>query len=208
MRDFIDISMPIYNGMLSWPTDPKVDVRAFKDQSTGKASNVSTLNIGTHTGTHIDPPVHFISGGKTLDDISLDILIGPARVLELNVEKKIGAEDLKKHDLSGIKRVLFKTNNSHLYKLEEFTRDFIYLAKDGAEYLIEQGVGLIGIDYLSIDEYGNKDAPAHHILLGGDVTIIEGINLSQVSAGEYELICLPLRVSEGNGGPARAVLLR
>ncbi len=208
MRDFIDISMPIYNGMLSWPTDPKVDVRAFKDQSTGKASNVSTLNIGTHTGTHIDPPVHFISGGKTLDDISLDILIGLARVLELNVEKKIGAEDLKKHDLSGIKRVLFKTNNSHLYKLEEFTRDFIYLAKDGAEYLIEQGVGLIGIDYLSIDEYGNKDAPAHHILLGGDVTIIEGINLSQVSAGEYELICLPLRVSEGNGGPARAVLLR
>jgi len=208
MRDFIDISMPINNSMLSWPTDPKVDVSAFKDQSSGKASNVSTLNIGTHTGTHIDPPVHFLSGGKTLDDISLDILIGPTRVVELDVDRKITAADLKYHDLSDVKRVLFKTKNSRLYKSREFVKDFIYLAKDGAEYLVEQGIVLVGIDYLSIDEYGNKEAPAHHVLLEGNVVIVESIDLTLVTAGEYELICLPLRISRGNGGPARAVLLR
>jgi len=208
VRDYIDISIPIHNGMLSWPTDPKVEILSFKDQSSGKASNVSTLSMGTHTGTHIDPPVHFLSGGDTLDDISLNVLIGPAKVVELDVDRKITAADIMVHDLTGVKRILFKTKNSRLYESGEFVKEFVYLSKDGAEYLVEQEVRLVGIDYLSIDEYGNKDAPAHHVLLEGNVTIIESIDLSLATAGEYELVCLPLRVRKGNGGPARAVLFR
>lgn len=208
MRKFYDISVPIQNDMLAWPTDPRVRIKVFKDQASGKSSNVSALEIGTHTGTHIDPPAHFISGGVTVDELPLSILIGPVRVLGLEADDGIGRDSLEQMDLEGVSRVLLKTKNSEKFRSDVFNKNFIYLTKEGAEYLVERNIRLVGIDYLSIDAYGDRQAPAHHILLANGVVILENIDLSSVGPGDYDLVCLPLRISDGDGAPARAVLVK
>lgn len=208
MKKYIDISMPIREGMLRWPTDPKVRISAFKDQSSGKSSNVSLLEMGTHTGTHIDPPLHFLAGAASVDELPLEVLIGPARVIEVDAEEAIGIADLEGLDLTGVARILFKTTNSDLYLKDEFNRDYVYLSGDGADYLVEKKIRLVGIDYLSIDGFGDRAAPAHHRLLSSGTVILESIDMSAVEPGDYQLICLPLRIENGNGGPARVVLVR
>lgn len=208
MRSFYDISMPIYQGMLSWPTDPDVTITPFKEIAGGKSSNVSAINMGSHSGTHLDPPVHFFPDGATVDTLSFDSMIGEASVFSLDVEKEIGREALEALDLKNVERVLLKTRNSRLLRSETFSKDFVHLTKAGAQYLADIGTKLVGIDYLSIDGYGDKEAPVHHTLLSRGIVILESINLSAVEPGSYQLVCLPLRIAEGNGGPARAVLFQ
>lgn len=203
-----DISVPLSNSSPIWPGDPGIKIEKTLDLTKGDPANVSTISMGSHTGTHLDPPAHFIQGGKTVDQIPLDVLMGKAYVHYLPVEKRIEVKDLKPLSWKGIERVLFKTRNSlECWKDEIFHTDFVHLSEDAAEYLVEKGIKLVGIDYLSVEAFGSSSFPVHHILLGNEIIPLEGLNLSEVDPGEYELICLPIKIKEGDGAPARAILV-
>jgi arylformamidase len=203
-----DVSRPLCDGGLIYPGDPEIRVRSHSSIARGDPANVSSLALGSHSGTHVDAPSHFIPGGKPVDTIPIERLVGPAVVLDVRDAKTaIGAADLMGHDLAGQRRVLLRTRNSALPITSEFTREYCALAPDGAEYLLKHEVELVGIDYLSIELYGSDDFAVHHLLLGRGVVIVEGLDLSGVPAGFYQFICLPLRLQGVDGAPARAVLI-
>jgi arylformamidase len=200
--EWIDVSVPIYSGMVHWPDNPSVELDTITHVERGDICTVSTLNMGTHTGTHIDGPIHFLPGGSGTDAVPLQNLIGPARVIEIEDRQAVKQAELRKHNIGQSERLLFKTLNSQrCWKTSEFIRDAVNLAEDAANYLAERKTLAIGIDYLSA---GSPEV--HRTLLGAGVAIIEGLNLSEVSSGEYEFLCLPLRIREGDGAPARALL--
>ena len=175
----------------------------------GDHVNVTRLNMGVHTGTHIDAPFHFEPNGRTIDQIPLDILIGPCRVFEMpEIDGAIGPGDLEKLVFDNHIRVLFKTKNSNWWKNGEriFQEGFVHMHREGARYLIDRGIKLVGIDYLSIEQFASPDHATHHLLLSNNVVIIEGLNLSGISSGDYELIALPLKFEGADGSPARVVL--
>ena len=207
----IDISLGISSSMLTWPSDPGVSIEPASRISDGKAANVSELHCGTHTGTHIDPPLHFLADGEPIDQIDIDALIGPAVVADLTaVEYDIDAEVLEGLNLpAGVERLLCHTRNSEFWKQQspEFTEDYVAVTADGATWLVERGIRLIGVDYLSVEHRHTPGHPTHLTLLSAGVVIVEGMNLDGVPAGDYTLICLPLKIVDGDGGPARAVLL-
>lgn len=207
----IDISLQIHPKMLTWPSDPGVSIEPASRISAGKAANVSELRCGTHTGTHIDPPLHFIADGTPIDQIPLEVLVGPAVVADLtSVQSDIGPSELESLDLPvGTERLLFHTRNSDFWREESpaFTEDYVAVTADGAQWLVDHGIRLVGIDYLSVERRGTPGHPTHKTLLGAGVVIVEGMNLDGVAAGDYTLICLPLRILDGDGGPARAMLL-
>jgi arylformamidase len=200
-----DVSVPVSPGMHVYPGDPKVSVEMTAEISKGDVANVSFLKFGTHTGTHIDAPSHFIDGTMTVDQIPLNLLIGRARVVEIS-SVAITREALEEVDMAEDARVLFKTRNSYLWREPEFVRDFVHLTKDAAELLVENGIKVVGIDYLSVEKYNFESPEVHRILLGSGAVIIEGLNLSEVEPGDYELICLPMKIEGGDGAPARVVL--
>lgn len=200
-----DVSVPVSPGMHVYPGDPKVSVEMTAEISKGDVANVSFLKFGTHTGTHIDAPSHFIDGTMTVDQIPLNLLIGRARVVEIS-SVAITREALEEVDLAEDARVLFKTRNSYLWREPEFVRDFVHLTKDAAELLVENGIKVVGIDYLSVEKYNFESPEVHRILLGSGAVIIEGLNLAEVEPGDYELICLPMKIEGGDGAPARVVL--
>ena len=203
-----DISRPLYDGSLSYPGDPEIQIRAHTSIERGDPANVSSLALGSHSGTHVDAPSHFLPGGETVDRISPERLWGPALVLDLQGPvAAIGAAELARHDLGGHRRVLLRTRNSTIPVQSEFTPDYCALALDGARHLLDRGVELIGIDYLSVEAFGSHDFVVHHLLLEAGVVIVEGLELSAVSAGVYQFICLPLRLQGLDGAPARAVLI-
>lgn len=202
-----DISIPIHAGMHIYEGDPPVDVSPVHSIQAGDLANVSRLLIGSHTGTHVDAPCHFIDDGKTVDEISLEILIGPARVVELTNTNEISREALISAGLEGQERVLFKTSNSRLWRENGFQKEFVHITGAAAEYLVEIDVKLVGIDYLSADRFGADDPIAHNTLLGAGVVIVEGLDISKVKQGDYDLICLPLLVRDGDGAPCRVVLV-
>ncbi len=192
-----------------WPNDPGVSLELTSSIARGDDANVTRLDMGVHTGTHIDAPFHFDPNGKTIDKLSLDVLIGPCRVFDmLEINQAIGSADLEKLVFDNQIRVLFKTKNSNLWKTGErmFKKDFIHMSPEGAKFLIDRGIKLVGIDYLSIERYGSPDHTTHHMLLGNKVVILEGLDLSGVSSGDYELIALPPRLKGADGSPARVVL--
>jgi len=194
--------MPVYEG------DPSVEIKAWTALANGNSSNVSFLHLGAHTGTHVDAPAHFIEGARRIDVLSLETLIGPARVIRVPDEmNEIGPDFLAGCDLEHVERLLFHTRNSNFWS-EGFRKDFTHLAPEGAEMLVGLGVKLVGTDYLSIEKFHSGHHRTHLALLSKNVVIVEGLNLSNVEAGDYELICLPLRIAEGSGdgSPARAVL--
>lgn len=201
-REWIDISVPIYAGMVHWPDNPSIEIKAIMDVEKGDVCTVSSLNMGTHTGTHIDGPIHFLPGGSGTDEIPLQRLMGPARVIQIEDRNAINAAELRKHKIGWAERLLFKTLNSQrCWNSSDFVSDCVAIAESAASYLAELKTLAVGIDYLSV---GSPEV--HRTLFGAGVCIVEGLNLSQVSPGEYEFLCLPLKISRGDGAPARALL--
>jgi len=204
-----DITVPISENVPVYEGDPKVEITTANSIKKGDAANVSKLCFGAHTATHVDAPNHFIEGTRKVDQLDLHKLIGKCRVVE--IDKSVLAIKAKHvADLENAERVLFKTRNSDFWNnsADGFRQDFTYIEPEAAQILVEKGVKLVGIDYLSVEKFGSTDFRTHKILLEKEVVIIEGLDLREVSAGDYELICLPLKIisETGDGAPARAVL--
>lgn len=206
-----DISLTISPGMPVWPDDPRVILERIGKIEDGENSNVSRVDMSVHTGTHVDAPYHFLGGdAATVDKLSLRILTGRAYVLHLPDEvDQITAEVLENAEIPPrTRRLLFRTRNSQYWARgeTEFQTDFVALTADGAQFLVDRGVRLVGIDYLSISPFRNS-RPTHEILLKAGMVIVEGLNLSEVSQGRYSLYCLPLKLAGSDGAPARAILV-
>jgi arylformamidase len=205
--DWIDVSVPIHTGMAHWPDNPPVRVERVLALDRGDGANVSSLSLGAHTGTHMDAPVHFFAGGAGIDALPFAAVIGPARVIEIADAEAIRPQELRGHQIERGERVLFKTRNSaRVWQTDAFVEDFVYCSHEAAAYLVEAGIQTIGVDYLSVGGYQRDGRDTHHALLGGGVWIIEGLNLAAITAGRYELLCLPLRIADCDGAPARALL--
>ena len=204
----IDVSVPLDANLPTYPGNTPYTLEAVKRISKGDSSNVSTLHMSAHSGTHVDAPRHFFDEGPGAEGLPLDLLCGRARVIELTTRKGITADDLAKSDLSEDVRVLLKTHNSRLWGSPDFQKNFIGVTESGARYLVEHGIKVVGVDYLSVEQYKTPGAPAHHVLLGGGTIVIEGLNLRDVETGIYEMLCLPLPVIGADGAPARVVLRR
>jgi arylformamidase len=196
-------------GLATYPGNPELELQPVKRIAEGASSNVSRLVMGTHTGTHVDAPRHFYDDRPGVDALPLDLLIGRARVIAFPSRGGIGEEQLAAVGLLEDLRVLLRTPNSALWRSSTgFYQDYAYLTEAGARYLVEQGVKVVGVDYLSVEQFKKPGAPAHHALLGNNVVIIEGLDLSDAEPGIYEMYCLPLRVAGADGAPARVVLKR
>ncbi|MFA6536252.1 MAG: cyclase family protein [Candidatus Paceibacterota bacterium] len=203
----IDISLPLNNQTVVYPGNVPLEISVHHEMPE-HATHLSKIVMGSHTGTHIDAPAHAVIGGVSLDQIPLTILIGPCRVLDFSeVKESVKIEDLKKFSPQKGERLLVKTSNSKR-GFDKFYDDYIYLDGDAADYLVSLDISLFGIDYLSIKKRGGKDHRPHTSLLAKGIPIIEGIDLSKVEAGEYNLFCLPLKFTGIEGGPARAILTK
>jgi len=201
-----DVTVPLSASVPTYPGDPRFDIEFTHRLAAGDPYNLARFSLGAHAGTHVDAPYHFLAGGATVDELPLEILMGKARVLEIPVRDRIRREDLETLDLRDDLRVLLKTRMSGQLRLPEFQEDFVHLTGDAAVYLAQAGLKLVGIDYLSVDRFGSSDFEAHQALLGAGVVIVEGLDLSEVEPGEYDMACLPLRIVGGDGAPARVVL--
>ncbi len=206
-----DITLTISNDIVTWPGDPKVNIQLPIQMKKGDACNVSRWEIGAHTGTHCDAPFHFIDEGKGIDEVPLDRFIGPVIVVEVNPANgiTIEAEDLKKLNFKSYRRVLFKTKNSKHWANGnmEFDKDFVAVGITGADYLLSKRIELVGVDYLSVESFHAEfEHPVHKKLLGGHVVVVEGLNLSAIKPGEYEFLCMPVKVKHGDGSLVRAAL--
>lgn len=204
-----DVTVPITNAMPVWPGDPPVRLSAKSHLSEDKTHSVrlTSIEMGSHTGTHIDAPFHMIEGGKRLEEFPLETLTGPARVFDVTGVRSLGHASLERLDWNGVERALFKTENSKHWQDGRFYEDFVYLDPDGAEFLVEQGIRLVGIDYLSIDKFGSGSHPSHFVLLKRNIPILEGLNLSAVLPGDYTVVALPLNLQNADGAPARVILM-
>lgn len=205
-----DISLTVTSLLPTWPGDPKVVLERVEKIEDGANANVSRLSAGVHTGTHVDAPYHFLPGGSTVETLPLDVLIGAAQVIDLGEKVDLITADVLKGAglIHGVHRVLFKTRNSQFWARGEadFQTGFVGISADGAEYLAAQEIKLVGVDYLSVAPY-HQSRPTHQILLNAKTVIIEGLDLSQVKAGVYQLICLPLKLGGSDGAPARTILI-
>ena len=202
----IDISIPLSEKTIVYPGNPKIKIEEIKSEAS--KSIISQITSGSHNGTHIDAPRHAITDAKSIDELSLDIFMGPCRVIDcMGDTSSISRDTLESHSVLNGERILLKTTNS-LRGYDEFHPNFVYLSPEGAEYLAEAGAILVGIDYLSIKQKGSQDNRPHTLLLEKDIPIIEGIDLSQVEPGEYILVAFPLKYVGIDGAPARVVLLK
>jgi arylformamidase len=204
---WIDVSVALRTGMAHWPDNPPVRIERQLDIDRGDSANVSVLSMGSHTGTHMDAPLHFIAGGKGLDEMGLEATIGRARVVEIHDPEAVGVDELRAKDITAGERLLFKTRNSYgAWDRAEFVEDFVYVSADAARFLAARRVRTVGVDYLSVGGFRRDGSETHRALLGAGIWIIEGLDLGDVEEGDYELICLPLRVQRSDGAPARAIL--
>lgn len=204
----IDVSLPLQAGLPSYPGNTPFTLEPIKRIANGDSSNVSSLHLSAHTGTHVDAPRHFFDDGPGTEGLPLDLLCGRTLVIEVTARKTIGIDDLTPFDLSEDVRVLIKTSNSRLWASPEFHQDYVGVSGEAARYLVEQGVKLLGVDYLSVEQFRTPGAPAHHALLGAGTIVVEGLNLLEVEPGHYEMFCLPLAIVGADGAPARVVLRR
>jgi arylformamidase len=204
-----DISVPVSGSLPTYEGDPPISIVLAHEMAHGDIADVRSLNMGVHSGTHMDAPAHFIPGGRGIDEIDLDVCFGTAQVVDFSAREisLVGRAELSAALQADATRVLLKTSNSSLWQGKEFDRAFVGLAPDGAQFLVERGVRLIGIDYLSIAPFADP-ATVHRILLSAGVLIVEGLDLSHVDAGDYTLACFPLRLAGAEAAPVRAVLIR
>ena len=201
-----DVSILIYPGMLKWIDDQDVELKQEASIKNGDAYNFSRLTCSVHIGTHIDAPYHFTADGKTVDRLSLHGLIGKALVVQTNTDA-ITATELSDIDFTTYKRILFKTRNSELLKSEAFSKDYVSLDYSAAESLVKHNASVVGIDYLSIEQYETEEHPVHKLLTGNGVIIIETLDLSNIEPGAYFMVALPLKLKGCDGAPARVVLI-
>ncbi len=208
---YFDVTLPIREGMPVWPNNPEVVLHRIEKIEEGANSNVSYLGMAVHSGTHVDAPFHFLQTGKTVEGLLLEILIGQVLVVELDdgideITQEV-VESLQIVD--GTKRILFKTRNSRYWaeKRPDFQRDFVGIDEGGSRALVEKGVKLVGIDYLSISPF-KRSRPTHEVMLNAGMVIIEGLDLTGIVPGTYKLICLPLKLQDADGAPARVVLIQ
>jgi arylformamidase len=195
--------------MVHWPGDPPYRIHRVMDQGKGDMCTVSHVSMGVHTGTHMDAPLHFIKNSPTIDQMPFHATIGPARVIQIEDHKSIGRQELLPYSIQARERILFKTVNSHrLWHKEPFHEEFVFIDESGARHLAECGVLSVGVDYLSVGGFRQDAEETHHALLGAGIWVIEGLNLMDVDPGYYELICLPLKLVDSDGSPARAILRR
>lgn len=208
-ENWIDVSVVLHTGMVHWPDNPPVKVERMLSIDRGDVCNVSTLSMGSHTGTHMDGPLHFFKDGAGLDQMPLEATIGPARVIEIDDPESIKPAALSALHIQPGERLLFKTQNSfRCWRSETFVKDFVYISQEAARYLADRRVRTVGVDYLSVGGFTKDGVETHRALLGAGIWIIEGLNFSAIQPGNYELICLPLRVRASDGAPARAILRR
>ena len=205
-----DISVPLRTGGLVYPNNPPISITAVQSIAAGATANVSRIDLGSHTGTHVDAPKHFIDSGTGVDAMPLDVLMGPARLIAFGDDvMAVGEKELRQHDLAGVTRLLIRTRNSAWLSSgsTEFHPDFTHVAPDGATYLVSLGVRLVGVDYLSVEQFHSPTHATHRTLLENGVVIVEGLVLSEPAPGDYDLRCLPMLLAGLDGAPARAVLV-
>lgn len=211
MSKIYDISLTVHPEMVVWPGDPPVSLERLSKIEDGANCNVSFLGSGVHAGTHVDAPFHFLPQGTTIETLPLEVLVGPAQVVQIPDEVTlIDRAVLEKAGiLPGVERILFKTRNAHIHAetARDFAFDFVGIGPDAAEWLVERGVKLVGVDYLSVAPYNNS-RPTHEILLGKKAVLLEGIVLEQVEPGMYTLVCLPVKLKGSDGAPARTILIQ
>ena len=204
----IDVTVPLDENLPAYPGNTPFQIEPIKRISHGGSSNVSTLHMSAHTGTHVDAPRHFFDEGPGADQLPIELLLGRALVVEVTSRHGITPEDLSGVDLSEAVRVLFKTVNSRLWSTRDFKPDYVGLTEAAAKHLVDRGVKVVGVDYLSVEEFRKPGAPAHRVLLGSGAIVIEGLNLLEVEPGHYDMFCLPLRIVGCDGAPARVILRR
>jgi arylformamidase len=206
-----DISLPISPTLPVWPGDPAVVLEKVSSMDAGAHDNVSRLACGVHVGTHVDAPHHFLNDYRTVESLALDTLVGPAQVVQIPPDVKVvNAEALEKAALPvGTERLLLKTSNSLLWERGEnaFFPDFVAISEDGADWLVRYGIKLVGIDYLSVAPF-HQSIPTHRALLSAGIIIVEGLDLSAIVPGSYNLTCLPLKLVGSDGAPARVILTK
>jgi arylformamidase len=209
MSMWIDITIPLRDNMVRGPGVSPTRITRIKDVDKGDPVTMSEMTLISHTGTHIDAPLHFFKGGKSIDDMPLDAFIGPARVIEIKDTTSIKVDEIFPYNIRKGERILFKTLNSdRVYKTDDFVDDYVYISTEAAHFLADIGIGVVGIDYISVGTFKSKEniADTHRAFLGNDIWVIEGINLAGVAAGNYELICLPIKLEHGDASLARAIL--
>jgi arylformamidase len=207
MSKWIDVTVPVKTGMAHWPGDIDVSVSQVSSMAAGDLCNLTRLHMSAHTGTHMDAPLHFVDGAISIDQLPLEATVGVARVIEIAVPEAIGRTDLEPHNIRPGERILIKTpNSSRCWETDEFVTDFVYISEDGAKYLVERQVVTVGVDYLSVAGFYKDLVETHVVLLGAGIWLIEGLDLRGIEPGNYDLICLPLKLLGAEGAPARACL--
>lgn len=204
-----DVSLTVTPKLPVWPGDPVIQFKLLSNMDNGDVCNVTHISMGVHSGTHVDAPHHFLNDNRTVEDLDLNVLVGKAYLVELPLHvDEISDEVLNCAAIpSGVERLLIKTRNSQIWGRDEktFYEDFVAISNNGAQWLVNKGIKLVGVDYLSVAPIG-EGVPTHRTLLGAGVIALEGLNLSKVSAGFYELYCLPLKLGNSDGAPARTIL--
>jgi arylformamidase len=201
-----DVTVALAEDLVGYPGDPPVRIERLKEIARDEATyNLSSYSFGSHAGTHIDAPSHLLENGLSVDNLPLEMLIGRARVVEVTAPR-IDEQVLQEFDFTTDMRVLFKTRNSYLWGRNEFVQDYVHITLEAARFLIKEGIKLVGIDYLSVDKFDSRELETHREFLSAGAIIIEGLDLREVEPGDYELLCLPLKVKDGDGAPARVVL--
>jgi arylformamidase len=208
VHTWIDITMALAKGMVHWPGDIEVDISRQVSMDEGADANVTILQMSAHTGTHVDAPLHFINKGRDVCGLPLESMIGMVKIFEINNKKQITPEEIREYNIVKGDRIFFKTANSDRdWSMLPFNENYIYLSTSCAEYLKERGVIVIGVDYLSVA--GEKNGlEVHRLLLENEILIIEGLDLRNIEPGQYEMICLPLKITNGDGAPARVIIRR
>lgn len=206
MSDWIDVSVRLHNGMPGWPGDRAFERHLENDMRRGDEYNLSVVSSSVHIGTHMDAPLHFVEGAASMEQAPLATLIGPARVIAIEDPREIPVAELERAEIRAGERVLFRTHNSDVdWVSRAFNRDFVAIPEDSARWLASREVSFIGIDYLSIGPFADG-GPTHRAILGAGIWVVEGLDLSRTPPGDYDMICLPLKLEGAEGAPARVVL--
>lgn len=204
--EFKDISMKISGEMIIYDGDPKFSYKYTNSIDNGDICNTWQMSLGSHTGTHIDAPLHFFKNGLAVDQLPLSYFIGKAKIIGINHPNAITYNEIKSCGICEGDRILFKTKNSDFSSIGAFKKDYVYIDAEAAKYLVEQKVRTVGVDYLSVERFGSTTHDTHRTFLKNNIVLIEGLRLKEVTSGEYEMIGIPLNIKEGNGSPIRVII--